>query len=136
MSETGPITKTKSNAPWILGIVGFGLSIPQAICSILCAGVAAGAVQAANGATGEEVANAGATGAFFMLPAILAFTCFILSFFGKSKISTATGVLLIILGIVDAYVCFVTLAWLGIAAAICYACAGISSICNSKKLKA
>ena len=50
--------KTKSNAPWILGLVGFGLSLPQVICSILCAGAAAGA--AAEGGAGADGAGAGA----------------------------------------------------------------------------
>lgn len=132
--------KTKSNAPWILGIVGFGLSIPQVICSILCAGAAAGIAGAGSEATGasssEAAANAGAAGLVFMLPVIYTFACFILSFFGKSKISTVTGVLLILLGLLDAYACVINFSMLGIAAAICFACAGISSICNTKKIKA
>lgn len=132
--------KTKSNAPWILGIVGFGLSIPQVICSILCAGAAAGIAgagsEAAGASTAEQAANAGAAGLVFMLPVICTFVCFILTFFGKSKISTVTGVLLILLGLFDVYACVVNFSALGIAAAICFACAGISSICNTKKLKA
>ena len=136
MSET----RTKSNAPWILGLVGFGLSIPQIICSILCAGAAAGlagaSAEAAGASTAEQAANAGAAGFIFMLPVICTFACFILSFFGKSKLSTVTGVLLILLGLLNVYACVVNLSAFGIAASICFACAGISSICNTKKLKA
>lgn len=131
--------KTKSNAPWILGLVGFGLSLPQVICSILCAGAAAGIAgassEAAGADTAEQMANAGAAGLIFMLPVICTFICFILSFFGKSKISTVTGVLLILLGLFDVYACVVNFSALGIAAAVCFFCAGISSICNTKKLK-
>lgn len=132
--------KTKSNAPWILGLVGFALSIPQVICSILCAGAAAGvagaSAEVAGADSAEQVATAASAGIIFMLPVICTFSCFILSFFGKSKISTATGVLLILLGLLDVYACVVNLSTLGIAAAICFACAGISSICNTKKIKA
>lgn len=124
--------KTKSNAPWILGLVGFALSMPQVICSILCAGAAA-SVAAEGGAGAENAANAGAV---FMLPVICTFVCFILSFLGKSKISVVTGVLLILLGLLDVYACVVNISGLGIAAGICFFCSGISSICNAKKIKA
>lgn len=131
--------KKKSNAPWILGLVGFGLSLPQVICSILCAGAAAGIAGASSEAAGasnaEQVANAGAAGFIFMLPVICTFTCFILSFLGKSKISTVTGVLLILLGLLDVYACVVNISAFGIAAAVCFFCSGISSICNTKKEK-
>lgn len=120
--------RTKSNAPWILGIVGLGLSIPQVICSILCASAAADIA--------EPGGDAAAVGLVFILPAIYTFVCFILSFFGMSKISTVTGVLLILLGTLDAWACAINYSVLGIAAAICFACAGISSICNTKKIKA
>ena len=125
--------KTKSNAPWILGLVGFGLSLPQVICSILCAGAAA---SVATETSGEAAAGATAAGLVFMLPVICTFTCFILSFLGKSKISTVTGVLLILLGLFDVYACAVNISYLGIAAAVCFFCSGISSICNTKKAKA
>lgn len=122
--------RVKSNAPWILGIVGFGLSIPQVICSILCASAAA-SVAAEGGATASDAA---AAGVWFMMPVICTVACFVLSFFGKSKVSTITGVILVVLGIIDAYACVVNWSVLGIAAAICFACAGISSICNAKKV--
>ena len=126
--------KTKSNAPWILGIVGFGLSIPQIICSILCAGAAAGVAGAANEAGSAEAASAATSaGITFLLPVFITVACFILSFFGKSKVSTATGVLLIILGLAEIYLCVVNWSLFGIAGAICFACAGISSVCNTKK---
>ena len=132
--------KTKSNAPWILGLVGFGLSIPQVICSILCAGAAAGVAGASAEAGGanaaEQAATAGAAGFIFMLPVFCTFLCFILSFFGKSKASTVTGVLLILLGLLDVYASVTNISALGIAAAVCFFCSGISSICNSKKIKA
>lgn len=132
--------RQKSNAPWILGLVGFGLSIPQVICSILCAGAAAGiagsSAEAGGADAAEQVAAAGSAGVVFMLPVVCTFLCFILSFFGKSKISTVTGVFLILLGLLDVYASVTNLSALGIAAAVCFFCAGISSICNAKKVKA
>jgi len=125
--------RKKSNAPWILGLVGFGLSLPQVICSILCAAAAGGAISEAK--TQEAADAAGTVGIVFMLPVICTFTCFILSFLGKSKISTVTGVLLILLGLLDVYACVVNISGFGIAAAVCFFCSGISSICNTKKEK-
>lgn len=125
--------KTKSNAPWILGIVGFGLSIPQVVCSILCATAAAQVAQESSQVSEKAASDAATLGFIFLLPAICTAVCFILSFFGKSKFSAITGVLLILLGLVDAYACYVNWSVLGIAAAICFACAGISSVCNAKK---
>ena len=61
--------------------------------------------------------------------------CFILSFFGKSKASGFTGLLLIVGGIAAAGVSVAHFSAGGIAAGIVYMCAGISSICNSKKIK-
>jgi len=120
--------KTKSNAPWILGVVGFCLSIPQIFCSILCAAADA------SHPTGTDAD--GALAAYAMLPVITTFVCFILSFFGKSKASTATGVLMILCALADIAFCCMNISALGIAAGVCFFCAGISSICNTKKLKA
>lgn len=126
--------KTKSNAPWILGLVGFCLSIPQVCCSILCA--AASADVAANSVTQDSANAAAGIGAYAMLPVITTIVCFILGFFGKSKISTVTGVLMILAGLADIAACVMNFSALGIAAGICFFCGGISSICNTKKVNA
>jgi len=130
--------KTKSNAPWILGIVGIFLSITHYACASACS-VVAGAASGI-GSEGFDNAQADATLADGMFVANLAagimFLCFILSFFGKSKVSTLTGILLILAGIGSAGLSIAHLSPAGIAAGIVYMCAGISSCCNAKKIKA
>lgn len=133
--------KGKSNAPWILGLVGFGLSIPQVICSILCTGISMAASDMASEMARTSDASkmadgvAASGGFIFMLPVFCTFICFILSFFGKTSKSMTTGVLLIILGLADIGACIVNFSFLGIAAGICFFCSGISSVCNAKKVK-
>ena len=62
--------KTKSNAPWILGIVGFGLSIPQVVCSILCATAAAQVAQESSQVSEKAASDAATLGFIFLLPAL------------------------------------------------------------------
>ena len=128
--------RTKSNAPWILGIVGLILTVVHTACAVIC--TAAVATIDKNVGASEEVAqgdmNQGMTITLIGM-AIMA-VCFILSFFGKSKASGLTGMLLIIGGIAAAGVSIAHLSVGGIAAGIVYMCAGISSICNRKKIKA
>ena len=126
--------KTKSNAPWILGIVGIFLTILHYACAIACsAGLA--------GLGGIDVGIGGAKAADNSLmcgtvAAGIMFVCFILSFFGKSKASTFTGLLLIVGGITSVCMSIPHFSVAGVAAGIVYMCAGISSICNRKKVKA
>lgn len=129
--------KVKSNAPWILGLVGFGVSLPQVICSILCAAAAAdvAAEAAMTGAGSEAVTTAAAFGTVAVLNLVCTFACFILSFLGKSKFSKITGILLILLGLANIYMCVANFSALGIVGSILFACAGISSCCNAGKIK-
>ena len=127
--------KTKSNAPWILGVVGFCLSIPQICCSILCAAASAD-VASSSTTTSDQAATAAGMGVYAMLPVVTTVLCFILSFFGKSKASTATGVILILSSLANIVFCVMNFSAFGIAASVCFFCAGISSICNTKKIKA
>lgn len=131
-------TKPKSNAPWILGIIGVFLTILHYACAIVCA-AATGAAKTgfSDRYTGEELMEANAAVEQSMSVAnfsILVFgICFILSFFGKGKHSKLTGMILIVGGIVGSICSIAHFSFAGIAAGIVYMCAGISSICNSKK---
>ena len=94
----------KSNAPWILGIIAFCTSIPNILCATVCAAVGAGISAAAathNATTQAEVESAVNNAGESMAGALVLFIvinilCFIFSFFGKSKISVITGILLIL----------------------------------------
>lgn len=131
--------KKKSNAPWILGIIGFILSLPIIICGIVCA--SASAQVAAEG--GDEAGTAAAIGMIFVLPAVAAIASFILSFFGKSKYSLVTGILLVVLGLLQLYLYAVKLnvhavvakmMAVNIIAAVLFTFSGISSMLNAKKV--
>ena len=126
--------KTKSNAPWILGIVGIFLTILHYACAIVCSAGLAGLGGAAGDAEGGAKAADNSL-MFGTAAAGIMFVCFILSFFGKSKASTFTGLLLIVGGITSVCMSIPHFSAAGIAAGIVYMCAGISSICNSKKIK-
>ena len=129
--------KTKSNAPWILGIVGLVLTVVHTACAIICsAAISAGdtvfndASDAEAQATFDNGMNVAAIGVGIMA------ICFVLSFFGKSKASGLTGFFLVIGGIAAAGISVAHFSAGGIAAGIVYMCSGISSICNRKKIKA
>ena len=126
--------KPKSNAPWILGVVGFCISIPQICCSILCAAASAD-VASDSTTTSDQTAAAAGMGVYAMLPVVTTVLCFILSFFGKSNASTATGVMLILVSLANIVFCAMNFSAFGIAASVCFFCSGISSICNTKKPK-
>ena len=129
--------KTKSNAPWILGIVGLILTVVHTACAVICSAAISAGDEAFGGASKEaaqDTFNQGMNVASIGI-GIMA-VCFILSFFGKSKASGLTGMLLIIGGIAAAGVSIAHLSVGGIVAGIVYMCAGISSICNRKKIKA
>ena len=117
--------KEKSNAPWILGIIGLPLIIMHYACAIVCsAGLAAG--------SGAETADASMGVATTAAGVMVA--CFILSFLGKSKISGFTGILLVLGGLTALFMSIPHFSGAGVAAGVCFLCAGISSICNRKKV--
>ena len=130
--------KTKSNAPWILGIIGIFLTVLHYACAVVCSA----AVGAASGIHESGFSNADADATFengiFVanLSAGIMLLCFILSFFGKSKASLLTGLIMIVGGVAAAVLSVAHFSAGGIAAGIIYMCAGISSICNRKKIKA
>ena len=130
--------KLKSNAPWILGIVGVFLTILHYACAVVCAAtVGAAKTGFSDRYTGSELMEANAAMEESMsianFTAIVFILCFILTFFGKGKHSKLTGWLLVIGGMVGGFSSIAHFSAAGIAAGIVYMCSGISSICNSKK---
>jgi len=105
------VEKEKSNAAWICGLIGFITSIPNILCTFLCAGVrvAAAGLSAGLSADGsnfdETAADAAAADAasgaagFFWVIVLVSIVCFALSFLGKSKNSLITGVIVLLGGI-------------------------------------
>ena len=129
--------KTKSNAPWILGIVGIFLTILHYACAVVCSAAVASGDEVFGGADKASAQQTMDNGMFVAnIGAGLMILCFILSFFGKSGKSKLTGLLLIVGGIASACISIAHFSAAGIAAGIVYLCAGISSICNCKKVKA
>ena len=125
--------KEKSNAPWILGIIGLFLTILHFACAFLCsAGLAVTKVATEGEAAGDKMMEAG-MGVTYLVIGIMVL-CFILSFFGKSKLSRATGVLMILGGIVAGALSCVYLSIPGLAAGFVYLFGGISSINNYKRV--
>lgn len=127
--------KTKSNAPWILGIVGLFLTILHYACAVVCAAaLSAHEAVAKDAAAGDRMADAGVFYANFVAGIML--LCFLLSFFGKGKHSKFVGVLIVLGGITAGAMSCVNLSIPGLAAGFVYLFAGISSILNSKKIAA
>ena len=123
--------KPKSNAPWILGIIAVCTSLPNVLCAAMCAGV----VAAATGATSEADAER-AAGRIAVLMVVSA-ACFILSFFGKSKISVITGILMLAGGlyiVATAFLGYGNWIW-GLVSGVLYAIGGGISISNRKRSK-
>lgn len=127
--------KVKSNAPWILGIIGIFLTIAHYACAILCSAGLAALGDAAEDAEGAQAAFNASMG-LGTIAALIMVVCFILTFFGKSNASKVTGILLILGGITAAGMSCPHLSVAGLAAGVIYMCAGISSCCNAKKIKA
>lgn len=135
----------KSNAPWILGIIAFVASIPNILCATVCAAAIGGfseAVKEEAARTGDSAAHAAASGTsaamggFLVAIVIISLLCFILSFFGKSKISVFTGILLILGALFLLISCFAgpgNILW-GSVAGICYLIGGCYSIINKKRI--
>ena len=135
----------KSNAPWILGIIAFMASIPNILCATVCAAAVVGLSETAKkeaaieGDTATQAAAAGTSDAMAGILAalvIVSLICFVLSFFGKSRISVVTG-LLMILGalfiVLNSFVGPGNILW-GCVAGICYLIAGCYSIINKKRI--
>lgn len=135
----------KSNAPWILGIIAFVLSIPNILCATLCAAVVAtgtAVTEAAVVSSGTPVetpdteSTAASMGWLLTAVIISSILCFIFSFFGKSKISHIAGAIVILGAILilgTAIIGFGSWIW-GIAAGVLYLLGGIFSIINKKRL--
>ena len=135
----------KSNAPWILGIIAFVASIPNILCATVCAAAIGGLSEMAKedaARTGDTAAHAAASSTseamagFLAAIVIVSLVCFILSFFGKSKISVITGILRIfgaIFLLVSSFAGPGNILW-GLVAATCYLIGGIFSIINKKRI--
>lgn len=135
----------KSNAPWILGIIAFVASIPNILCATVCAAAVAGLSETAKeeaARTGDAATQTTAAGTSEAMAGILAaivivsLICFVLSFFGKSKISVITGILLVlgaIFVLISSFVGPGSILW-GSVAGVCYLIGGIFSIINKKRI--
>lgn len=117
----------KSNTPWVCGLLGFLFSLPNFICSVICAAAVATAVEA----TDDE--NAAVAGTLMIFALILPLICFILGFFGKTKISIVTGILIVLASIAMVIGNVMTFSFWGLTAAILFLSSGISSICNHSR---
>ena len=135
----------KSNAPWILGIIAFVASIPNILCATVCAAAVSGFSEIArqeaekSGDTTTQAKAAVTSGALqglLVTLVIISLVCFVLSFFGKSKISVITGILMILGALFIVLNSFVgpgNILW-GCVAGICYLIAGCYSIINKKRI--
>lgn len=139
------VQQRKSNAPWILGIIGFIFNIPNVLYATVCAAAGAAvseaarqdAVRSGDAATANSAANSGEAFAGMLLVfVIISLLCFILSFCGKSKISVVTGILLILGALFILINGFIGLGnmFLGIIVGICYLIGGIYSIVNKNRV--
>ena len=114
-------------------MIGLFLTILHFACAFLCsAGLAATKVATEGEAAGDKMMEAG-MGVTYLVIGIMVL-CFILSFFGKSKSSRTTGVLMILGGIVAGALSCVYLSIPGLAAGFVYLFGGISSINNYKRV--
>ena len=125
----------KSNVPWILGLIAFCMSIPNFLCATVCAAVANEAInqnKIENGIVpNSEQPDDRVTGLLVAVLLVSIFA-FILSFFGKSKISVITGILLILMALfilVNGFVGFGSMFW-GTITGILYIISGTFSIIN------
>ncbi len=126
VTQSAPVA-VKSNAPWILGLIGFILSIPSVFCVLLCATVATGvAAESGDGAMA-------ATGTVFFGLAIAPIVSFVLSFMGKSKNSKITGIILVVISAIFLVLDLIIFSIFGLASSVLFLCSGISSICNASK---
>lgn len=115
------IEHRKTFAPVILAIIAFVLWIPSLLCNVICASAM------------QEMTN-GRGGSSLFLPSILGLVVFVLCFFCKSKWSTLTGVLVILLALLMGIVNVIILNPLALISAILYIIAGALSIANTKRV--
>ena len=140
----------KSNAPWILGIVGFVMAIIHSACAVLCAAVGSAASDVAKKAaedpelakqlaeSGTDVSELASAGNTMMVGAIVSIVvfvlCFVLGFFGKSEKSNITGIIMIVLAIVGTVLSVTpTVSIFGVIAGILFIIGGALSVANHKK---
>lgn len=110
----------KTAAPIIMAIIAFVLWIPSLLCSSFCAAVVSDM-------------NKGSGGGWVMLPSIIAFACFVLCFFCKTRFSAKTGVIIILLAILIMIYNVLLLNLLALISSILYVIAGAYSIANAKR---
>ena len=67
---------------------------------------------------------------------VLFIVCFILSFFGKSKFSMITGIVMVLCGIIASIFCMIHFSFPGVAAGVLFIISGALSITNRKKVAA
>ena len=115
------IEHRKTFAPVILAIIAFVLWIPSLLCNVICASAM------------QEMTN-GRGGSSLFLPSILGLVVVALCFFCKSKWSTLTGVLVILLALLMGIVNVIILNPLALISAILYIIAGALSIANTKRV--
>ena len=115
------IEHRKTFAPVILAIIAFVLWSPSLLCNVICASAM------------QEMTN-GRGGSSLFLPSILGLVVFALCFFCKSKWSTLTGVLVILLALLMGIVNVIILNPLALISAILYIIAGALSIANTKRV--
>lgn len=129
----------KSNAPWILGIIAFCMSIPNILCATVCAAVANEAIkqnQIENGIVPNSEQSDDRVAGMLVAVILVSIFAFILSFFGKSKISVVTGILLILIALfilVNGWVGLGSFFW-GTITGILYLISGVFSIVNKKRI--
>ena len=110
--------KVKSNAPWILGIIGLALAVPNFVCSVMCS-------EAAKQFGESNVA----------IGIVLTLVLFLLSFFGKAKISLITGLVMLVGSLYMIYLNITQLQILGLSEGVVFLFAAIFSMTNVKKAK-
>lgn len=127
--------RTKTNAPWIMGIVGFACSIPHALCFLVCtAAVTTVEFMATEGDTAAAQSTADTGAGMFYLGLLVALICFIALFFGKKEgpLPVIAGGI-VIAGSVYLLICSVmSFSLFGLASAVCYSIGGVFCIINSK----
>ena len=126
MSEQ-KVQKVKSNAPRILGIVGLALAVPNFVCSVMCSEAAK--------QFGTEADKAHFSESNVAIGIVLTLVLFLLSFFGKAKISLITGFMMLVGSLYMIYLNITQLQILGLSEGVVFLFAAIFSMTNVKKAK-
>ncbi len=133
---------TKSSAPWILGLIGFILAIPNMFCALICAATAATAtavaasdasMSSAEAQAVGEAAGWGVTIGFYLIGLAIPVISFVFGFFGKSQHSKQFGIIVVVLNAIALVWNLVSFNFLGLVVHVLFLCSGISSIGNAKK---